>query len=37
MPDDERADRSKAMVDVIEREDITHWLWAQLQDVAALG
>ena len=37
MPDDERTARNKAMVDVIEREDITHWLWTQLQDVAALG
>ena len=37
MPDDERAARNKAMVDVIEREDVTHWLWTQLQDIAALG
>ncbi len=37
MSDDERAARNKAMVDVIEREDITHWLWTQLQDVSALG
>jgi len=37
MPSDERAARNLAMVETIEREDITNWLMSQLADVAALS
>ena len=36
MSAEERAERSGRMVESIEREDITHWLQRQLEDVAAL-
>ena len=37
MPAEERAARNRAMVEVIGKEDITHWLRRQLEDVAALS
>ena len=37
MSTEERAERNAAMVDVIEREDITYWLMGQLRDIARLG
>ena len=36
MPAEERAERSRLMIESIEREDITHWLQRQLEDVKAL-
>ena len=36
MPAEERAERSRLMIGSIEREDITHWLQRQLEDVKAL-
>ena len=36
MSPEERAERSRAMVESVEREDITHWLQRQLEDVRAL-
>ena len=33
---EERAKRSRRMVETIEQEDITHWLFSQLEDVNAL-
>ncbi len=36
MSDEERAERNRRMVETIEREDITHWLFCQLQDVQSL-
>ena len=36
MPAEERAERSRRMVESIEREDISHWLQRQLEDVKAL-
>ena len=37
MPSAERAERNRAMVETIEREDITNWLMSQLTDLAALS
>ena len=36
MSDEERLARQQSMVETIEQEDITHWLYRQLQDVSAL-
>ena len=36
MSEEERAARNQRMVETIEQEDITHWLFRQLQDVSAI-
>ena len=37
MSEEERAERNQRMVSTIEHEDITHWLFSQLQDIKTLG
>ena len=37
MSEEERATRNQAMVEIIEREDITYWLMRQLRDLASLS